>query len=401
MCFHKRYSTTNAELAPHKSFFLLAAIFYFLCIHWIFHHIFMIFFPPHHPNRISRLPSHSGPEGQSLNCSNPHCGFPPQQERSWHHSKSIQHQTRAMKQISCHFASHSTAVAPGLPGGRPSRPPARRALRCAQVRCKGAHFSPKRPNQIQIKFWHIFSLNRKIRCHKCLRKMWIVYYHTTAMRTQPNFYAKKFGFWSQIFVDFLIFIFSLFSRKKIVLILPSYVRQWIVTNMWFVDDPILSVTFPTPPSLVTSSSACLYNPRLPGLSVLLHTDRCNKKLLPWFDGLLDINEQYFKATGAQTTPVVWEQRMPQRSNRKKSLLSKEPAGWFRVYVQAPAYFGSYFRVWHKKTLWLGVRVFKSRRSENPRVTALFGLAQSDVFLGEAFAPPMCAELKKQHPSSKW
>lgn len=34
-----------------------------------------------------------------------------------------------------------------------------------------------------------------------------------------------------------------------------------------------------------------------GLSVLLHTDRCNKKLLPWFDGLLDINEQYFKATG--------------------------------------------------------------------------------------------------------
>lgn len=29
MCFHKRYSTTNAELAPHKSFFLLVAIFYF------------------------------------------------------------------------------------------------------------------------------------------------------------------------------------------------------------------------------------------------------------------------------------------------------------------------------------------------------------------------------------
>lgn len=64
------------------------------------------------------------------------------------------------------------------------------------------------------------------------------------------------------------------------------------------------------------------------------------------------------------------------------------------------FFGSYFRVWHKKTRCLGVRVFKSRRSENLRVAALSGLAQSCVFLGEAFAPPMCAELKKTEINEK-
>lgn len=34
-----------------------------------------------------------------------------------------------------------------------------------------------------------------------------------------------------------------------------------------------------------------------GVSVILHTDHCAKKLLPWVDGLLDAGEQYFKAHG--------------------------------------------------------------------------------------------------------
>ena len=34
-----------------------------------------------------------------------------------------------------------------------------------------------------------------------------------------------------------------------------------------------------------------------GATVILHTDHCAKKLLPWIDGLLDANEAHFKATG--------------------------------------------------------------------------------------------------------
>ena len=34
-----------------------------------------------------------------------------------------------------------------------------------------------------------------------------------------------------------------------------------------------------------------------GVSVILHTDHCAKKLLPWIDGLLDAGEEYFKQTG--------------------------------------------------------------------------------------------------------
>jgi len=34
-----------------------------------------------------------------------------------------------------------------------------------------------------------------------------------------------------------------------------------------------------------------------GVSVILHTDHCAKKLLPWIDGLLDASEEHFKATG--------------------------------------------------------------------------------------------------------
>ena len=34
-----------------------------------------------------------------------------------------------------------------------------------------------------------------------------------------------------------------------------------------------------------------------GATVILHTDHCAKKLLPWIDGLMDANEQFFKQTG--------------------------------------------------------------------------------------------------------
>lgn len=34
-----------------------------------------------------------------------------------------------------------------------------------------------------------------------------------------------------------------------------------------------------------------------GATVILHTDHCSKKLLPWIDGIMDANEDYFKKTG--------------------------------------------------------------------------------------------------------
>ena len=34
-----------------------------------------------------------------------------------------------------------------------------------------------------------------------------------------------------------------------------------------------------------------------GVSVILHTDHCAKKLLPWIDGLLDAGEEFYKETG--------------------------------------------------------------------------------------------------------
>merc|ERR1719231_90186 len=34
-----------------------------------------------------------------------------------------------------------------------------------------------------------------------------------------------------------------------------------------------------------------------GIPVIVHSDHCAKKLLPWFDGMLDADEAYFKETG--------------------------------------------------------------------------------------------------------
>jgi fructose-bisphosphate aldolase class II len=33
-----------------------------------------------------------------------------------------------------------------------------------------------------------------------------------------------------------------------------------------------------------------------GATVILHTDHCAKKLLPWIDGLLDASEAFYKQT---------------------------------------------------------------------------------------------------------
>lgn len=37
--------------------------------------------------------------------------------------------------------------------------------------------------------------------------------------------------------------------------------------------------------------------KLYGATVILHTDHCAKKLLPWIDGLLDAGEKYYKEHG--------------------------------------------------------------------------------------------------------
>lgn len=34
-----------------------------------------------------------------------------------------------------------------------------------------------------------------------------------------------------------------------------------------------------------------------GIPVVLHSDHCAKKLLPWFDGMLDADEEYFQKNG--------------------------------------------------------------------------------------------------------
>ena len=34
-----------------------------------------------------------------------------------------------------------------------------------------------------------------------------------------------------------------------------------------------------------------------GVPVILHSDHCAKKLLPWFDGMLEADEKHFKEHG--------------------------------------------------------------------------------------------------------
>ena len=37
-----------------------------------------------------------------------------------------------------------------------------------------------------------------------------------------------------------------------------------------------------------------------GIPVILHSDHCAKKLLDWFDGMLDADEAYFKVPGSRS-----------------------------------------------------------------------------------------------------
>lgn len=52
-----------------------------------------------------------------------------------------------------------------------------------------------------------------------------------------------------------------------------------------------------------------------GIPVVLHTDHCAKKLLPWLDGMLDLDEQWFKKNG---TPLFSSHMID---------LSEEPVDW--------------------------------------------------------------------------
>ena len=52
-----------------------------------------------------------------------------------------------------------------------------------------------------------------------------------------------------------------------------------------------------------------------GIPVVLHTDHCAKKLLPWLDGMLDADEAYFK-----------EHKEPLFSSHMIDL-SEEPVDW--------------------------------------------------------------------------
>ena len=40
-----------------------------------------------------------------------------------------------------------------------------------------------------------------------------------------------------------------------------------------------------------------------GVPVVLHSDHCAKKLLPWFDGMLEADEAYFKVSVASLCNV--------------------------------------------------------------------------------------------------
>ena len=49
-------------------------------------------------------------------------------------------------------------------------------------------------------------------------------------------------------------------------------------------------------SIVIKTPLQIWFPRY-GVPVILHTDHCAAKLLPWLDGMLDASEAYFKAHG--------------------------------------------------------------------------------------------------------
>jgi len=58
------------------------------------------------------------------------------------------------------------------------------------------------------------------------------------------------------------------------------------------DDDAACIAGCVAGALHTRAIAELY-----GVPVILHTDHCQRSWLPWFDGLMDANEKYFKANG--------------------------------------------------------------------------------------------------------
>ena len=65
------------------------------------------------------------------------------------------------------------------------------------------------------------------------------------------------------------------------------------------SSPLASLTHPLPATsqgaLATRAIAKQY-----GIPVILHTDHCQRSWLPWFDGLMDANEEYYKKNGTLT-----------------------------------------------------------------------------------------------------
>ena len=69
-----------------------------------------------------------------------------------------------------------------------------------------------------------------------------------------------------------------------------------------VPSPLPTIFAPLPPStaspsFVSSLSLSLQLARGKANMLLVHTDHCAKKLLPWLDGMLDEDEKFFKANG--------------------------------------------------------------------------------------------------------
>merc|ERR1719326_42623 len=58
------------------------------------------------------------------------------------------------------------------------------------------------------------------------------------------------------------------------------------------DDDKACIAGTVAGALYTRAIAELY-----GVPVILHTDHCQRSWLPWFDGLMEANEEYFKANG--------------------------------------------------------------------------------------------------------
>ena len=77
--------------------------------------------------------------------------------------------------------------------------------------------------------------------------------------------------------------------------------------------------------------------KLYGVPVILHTDHCMRSWLPWFDGLLDANEDYFKKNGEPlfSSHMLDLSEEPLEENIEICVESpREPQGQKRVQIKA-------------------------------------------------------------------